>query len=90
MKKDELVHLHNLLTCLRAEFERREDPPEDAFARYDDLGVSPMAVYGSKADHTRAVQALAGALAVLSRGEEPPAVESRDRSDPNVTSVPDW
>ena len=86
MKKDELVHLHNLLTCLRAEFERREDPPEDAFARYDDLGVSPMAVYGSKADHTRAVQALAGALAALSEADDPQEVLDRAVTEGNVTA----
>ena len=85
MKKDELVHLHTLLTLLRAEFERREEPPEEWFARYDDLGVSPMAVYGSKTDHARAVQALAGALAALSRGEESAAAESPDGNDRNVT-----
>lgn len=63
MKKDELVHLHSLLALVRTEYERRGDAPPGAFAGYDELEVSPMAVYGSKAEHERAVVALARALA---------------------------
>ena len=85
MKKDELVHLHSLLTLLRAEFERREDPPDGAFAHYADLDVSPMAVYGSKAEHTRAVQALAGPLAALAEADDPQEVADRAPGDRNVT-----
>jgi len=86
MKKDELVHLHSLLTLLRAEFERREDPPEGTFARYDDLDVSPIAVYGSKDDHDRAVQALASALGALSEpGDDPSASDERGDTGQNVT-----
>jgi hypothetical protein len=65
MRKDELVHLHGLLTVLRAECERRGMSPE-AFAAYDELDVSPMTVYGSKAEHATAVQALTSALAAVS------------------------
>jgi hypothetical protein len=84
MKKDELVHLHSLLTCLRAEFEGREDPPAGAFARYDDLDVSPMAVYGSKGDHARAVRALSAALAALVEGNDPEEVPDRTATEGNV------
>lgn len=63
MRKDELVHLHSLLAVLRAEYERRGVASPGAFAAYDELDVSPLAVYGSKEDHARAVQALASALA---------------------------
>jgi len=66
MKKDELVHLHSLLTVVRAEYERRGVVSSSAFRGYEDLGVSPMAVYGSKSDHARAVQALASTLAAAS------------------------
>lgn len=70
MRKDELVHLHNLLALVREECERRGDAPPGAFEAYDALDVSPMAVYGSKTDHQRAVQALARALARASGSED--------------------
>lgn len=88
MKKDELVHLHSLLTVLRAEYERRGVVSESAFERYEGLGVSPMAVYGSKSEHTQAVQALASALAAASPDEASPVTDGRDeaanRSERNV------
>lgn len=68
MRKDELVHLHSLLALVRTEYERRGDAVPGAFAAYDDMDVSPMAVYGSKTDHERAVRALARGL-VESTGE---------------------
>lgn len=70
MRKDELVHLHSLLALVREEYERRGDAAPAAFAAYDDLDVSPMAVYGSKSDHERAVRALARGLAASSPGSE--------------------
>lgn len=80
MRKDELVHLHSLLTVLRAEYERREVSPE-AFADYDELDVSPMAVYGSKAEHAAAVQALASALASVSDAGSGDSPESEAAAD---------
>lgn len=89
MKKDELVHLHSLLTVLRAEFERRGAASEAAFPDYDDLGVSPMAVYGSKSDHLRAVQALSSALAAAAEtGDEESSVGDRDRGERNAPARP--
>ena len=88
MRKDELVHLHSLLTVLRTEYERRGVPAE-AFAAYDELDVSPIAVYGSKAEHTAAVQALASALADVS---EPGPGDSPERDatagERNATASP--
>jgi hypothetical protein len=86
MRKDELVHLHSLLTVLRAEYERRGVPAE-AFAAYDELDVSPIAVYGSKAEHAAAVQALASALADVS---EPGDSPERDATagERNATASP--
>ena len=72
MRKDELVHLHNLLALVRQEFAERDDAPPGTFADYDALGVSPMAVYGSKTDHQRAVQELARALATAAEPESEP------------------
>jgi hypothetical protein len=89
MKKDELVHLHRLLTVLRTEYERRGVATEESFAAYEDLGVSPMAVYGSKDDHARAVQALASALAAASEsGDGESAGVDRDHARPNATVQP--
>lgn len=62
MKKDELVHLHTLLVLLRADLERRGVAEPADFADYEALEVSPMAIYGPKADHEQAVRALASAL----------------------------
>lgn len=73
MKKDELVHLHALLTLLRDEYDRRGIAPPSAFEAYDAVDVSPMAVYGSKTDHERAVRALANALAAVSTDERGPS-----------------
>lgn len=75
MRKDELVHLHSLLALVREEVERRGDAPPGTFAAYDELEVSPMAVYGSKADHRRAVQALARALASVTDESEDHGVQ---------------
>ncbi|MEF8851550.1 MAG: UPF0058 family protein [Haloarculaceae archaeon] len=87
MKKDELVQLHGLLTLLRAEYERRGAVAEEAFAAYDDLDVSPMAVYGSKDEHARAVQALASALAAASSpGDEGSPGADRDHTERNATA----
>lgn len=68
MRKDELLYLHHLLALLRQEYERREVVPNGAFASYDALGVSPMAVYASKRQHERAVKALADGLATATPG----------------------
>jgi len=88
MKKDELVHLHSLLTVLRAEYERRGVVSPSAFERYEELGISPMAVYGSKSEHARAVQALANALASASppaSTDEESVQQPSDRPEPAVS-----
>ncbi|PSQ04761.1 metal-binding protein [Halobacteriales archaeon QS_4_69_31] len=72
MKKDELVHLHTLLALVREEYERRGVASPAAFAAYDELDVSPMAVYGSKSDHEHAVEVLSRALAAASRRADEP------------------
>ncbi|WP_136716840.1 UPF0058 family protein [Halorientalis salina] len=68
MRKDELLHLHQLLTAVRVEYERRGDVPADAFSAYDELSVSPVAAYAPKGDHKRAVRTLASTLAACSGG----------------------
>ena len=63
MRKDELLHLHQLLTAVRREYEHRGDSTADAFAAYDELSISPVAAYARKDDHEEAVRVLASALA---------------------------
>lgn len=58
MRKQGLVHLHALCTQLRTHVEDRADVPPEAFARYEELGVSPSAIYRRKDSHRRAVQRL--------------------------------
>ena len=62
MKKDELVHLHSLLSLVETELSGRGVVASADLRAYEDLDVSPMAVYGSKADHEAAVMALARGL----------------------------
>jgi len=74
MRKDELVHVHSLLSVLRAEYERRGIASPVTFEAYDRLDVSPMAVYGSKSEHEEAVMALSRALAEATPGTDERAV----------------
>lgn len=88
MKKDELVHLHSLLTVVRAEYERRGVVSPSAFERYEDLDISPVAVYGSKSEHVRAVQALARVLASASSTasvDERSTQPASERQEPTVS-----
>lgn len=63
MRKDELLHLHQLLACVRQEVQRRDDTPAVPAQNYDAVSVSPMAAYEPKSQHQEAVQALAADLA---------------------------
>lgn len=63
MRKDELLHLHQLLAAVRRDVEARGDAAETDFERYDDLSVSPVAAYAARAAHEEAVRELAAALA---------------------------
>ena len=70
MRKDELLHLHSLFALLRSEYVERGLASPAQFSEYDDLEISPMAVYESKNEHARAVRTLAQPLASVS-GESP-------------------
>lgn len=63
MKKTELVHFHNLLGTLATELHEEGAVSEEALSEYKELGTSPMAMRGSRAEHERAVLTLASALA---------------------------
>lgn len=72
MRKEELLYLHQLLSLLRAEAQRRGAVDPEAFAASDDVEITPMAIYAAKSDHERAVRALAADLArgVSDAGDE--------------------
>ncbi|MFC6835988.1 UPF0058 family protein [Halomarina ordinaria] len=76
MRKRELVHYHALLDRVSRYMRRREDLPADALEAYEELGVSPAAVYRSKRDHEVAVTTLTERLADAARQAD--AVEEHD------------
>ncbi|MDX1745613.1 MAG: UPF0058 family protein [Halobacteriales archaeon] len=61
MNKQELIHVHGLLAEVRRWYTDRERDLE--CPRYMDHGVWPTTIPAPKADHERAIQILAGALA---------------------------
>ncbi|SFR42683.1 UPF0058 family protein [Halogeometricum limi] len=77
MKKNELVHVHSLLTCVAEDFVERGVVEPEAFAPYRALGVSPMSLRASRDDHEAAVRVLAEILSTAARGQtDRPASES--------------
>lgn len=54
MKKQELIHLHGLLSEVRGEYEG-EGEPEIDLSEYREFGVQPTSIHRSKTDHKRAV-----------------------------------
>lgn len=57
MKKQELIHLHGLLSEVRGEYEEELDLSE-----YNAFGVQPTSIHRSKTDHKKAVFKLADGL----------------------------
>ncbi|SHH70244.1 UPF0058 family protein [Halobaculum gomorrense] len=60
MKKQELIHLHGLLSEVRSEYE--EWGTELDLTEYKDLGVKPTSIHRSKTDHKAAVFKLASGI----------------------------
>lgn len=86
MHKDELIQMHTLLAQIKNHFEQQGAIQEanghgdQAFPKYDDLGISPLHVHRSKTDHKKAIFILSQELAEhISRGEysEPARVGNR-------------
>jgi len=77
MRKDELLHLHQLLARVKQEYERRGD---DEFPAYEDIETLPVAAFASKGDHEEAVLALAADLAGQSPTGTVDAADSDRRS----------
>lgn len=69
MRKQSLVHLHALCAKLRARLDARGDVPPGAFDGYDELGVSPSAVYHRKEVHERAVRRLVDGLTTVAEAD---------------------
>jgi hypothetical protein len=61
MKKQELIHLHNLLAQVQEHYEADTGATVDHDA-YAELGVKPTSIHKSKTDHKSAVFALADEL----------------------------
>ncbi|MFC6735951.1 UPF0058 family protein [Halolamina salina] len=61
MKKQELIHLHGLLSEVRAEYEDAGEPEVD-LSSYEEFGVQPTSIHRSKTDHKRAVFELVNGL----------------------------
>ncbi|SIR72478.1 hypothetical protein SAMN05421858_3439 [Haladaptatus litoreus] len=61
MKKQELIHLHGLLSEVRDRFERQTDSPLD-FSNYTNQTTRPTSIHHSKNDHREAVLTLANGL----------------------------
>ena len=79
MKKRELIHFHSLLGTLARDLVDRDVLEESALEPYRELGVSPMAMRGSRDDHEEAVLELAATLAAAVEDEESDAGRDADR-----------
>ncbi|MFC7071366.1 UPF0058 family protein [Halobaculum lipolyticum] len=60
MKKQELIHLHGLLSEVRSEYE--EWGTDIDLTEYQELGVKPTSIHRSKTDHKAAVFKLASGI----------------------------
>lgn len=54
MKKQELIHLHGLLSEVHTQMEAWEDEKLD-ISEYEAMGVRPTSIHRSKTDHKAAV-----------------------------------
>lgn len=70
LQKDELIQMHTLLCQIKNHLQSTGVASGEAFAEYEDLGISPVHVHRSKGDHKRAIFLLGKELAQFaSRGE---------------------
>jgi hypothetical protein len=67
MKKQELIHLHGLLSEVRSEYAERT---ELDLSEYEAYGVQPTSIHRSKTDHKTAVFKLANGLTASFDGEQ--------------------
>ena len=67
MKKQELIHLHGLLSEVRSEYEAWGTDLD--LEAYNDLGVKPTSIHRSKTDHKAAVFKLASGITTSAEAE---------------------
>jgi len=68
MHKEELIQLHTLMTQMKKYFE--ENGSDNVFSIYDNLGISPVHVHRSKAEHKHAIFILGGEIASVISDDE--------------------
>lgn len=61
MKKQELIHLHGLLTQVQNYYVREKEREIDT-SEYEDVGVQSTSIHKSKSDHKDAVSALGACI----------------------------
>ena len=61
MKKQELIHLHGLLSEVHSQMESWEGDELD-ISEYEAMGVRPTSIHRSKTDHKAAVFEIAGGI----------------------------
>ena len=61
MKKQELIHLHRLLSEVHTQMEAWEDEELD-ISEYEAMGVRPTSIHRSKTDHKAAVFEIAAGI----------------------------
>ena len=78
MKKQELIHLHGLLSEVRAQMEVWEDD-ELEMSGYESMGVRPTSIHRSKTDHKAAVFEIAnGITTAMEEAEADPVAPKAD------------
>ena len=75
MKKQELIHLHGLLSEVRSEYE--EWGTDIDLTEYKELGVKPTSIHRSKTDHKAAVFKLASGITSSAEAETAETVAPR-------------
>lgn len=70
MHKDELIQMHTLLCQIKSHIESSAAAAETWFAEYRSMGISPLHVHRSKAEHKRAIFVLGKEISsYLAQGE---------------------
>ncbi len=69
MKKQELIHLHGLLSEVHTQMETWEDEKLD-LSEYETMGVRPTSIHRSKTDHKAAVFEIAKGITTAMKETE--------------------